>query len=446
MELLVIGLNHNTAPIEIRECLAFPEDKLGEALSKVHALSSVKEDMIVSTCNRVEIYAATRETEKAVHDLKEFLCQYHGISLKEFEKSLYTHIGEEAVRHIFRVASSLDSMVLGEPQILGQIKDAYDTSQQANTSGLILHRLLHRAFHVAKRVRTETKIAISAVSVSSVAFELAETIFGTLEKKTVLLIGAGEMCELAARHLVAGGVERMLVTNRTYERAVSLAREFSGEAIPFEDMPQGLKKADIVMSATNSPQYLIGHDQITKVMKDRRQKPIFFIDIADPRDIEPNVGDVENVYLYNIDDLQKVANENVKDREKEAQKAETLVQDEVVKFVTWYRSLDVTPTIVALRKKFEEIRKRELEKTLSLHPDLSDKEKKSLEALTSAIINKILHTPVTLLKQTHEEAIADLYLDALNALFGLPEKSLETFLEKIEEKEEKEETNLEDAF
>ena len=446
MELLVIGLNHNTAPIEIRECLAFPEDKLGEALSKVHALSSVKEDMIVSTCNRVEVYAATRETDKAVHDLKEFLCQYHGISLKEFEKSLYTHIGEEAVRHIFRVASSLDSMVLGEPQILGQIKEAYDTSQQANTSGLILHRLLHRAFHVAKRVRTETKIAISAVSVSSVAVALAEKIFGTLEKKTVLLIGAGEMCELAARHLVAGGVEKMLVTNRTYERAVSLAQEFSGEAIPFEDMPQGLKKADIVMSATNSPQYLIGHDQITKVMKDRRQKPIFFIDIADPRDIEPKVGDVENVYLYNMDDLQKVANENVKDREKEAQKAETLVQDEVVKFVTWYRSLEVTPTIVALRKKFEEIRKKELEKTLSLHPNLSDKEKKSLEALTSAIINKILHAPITLLKQTNEEAIADLYLDALHALFGLPEKSLEAFLEKIEEEKEKEETHLEDAF
>ena len=446
MELLVIGLNHNTAPIEIRECLAFPEDKLEEALSKVHALSPVKEDMIVSTCNRVEVYATTRETEKAIHDLKGFLSQYHGISLKEFEKSLYIHVGEEAVRHIFRVASSLDSMVLGEPQILGQIKVAYDISQQANTSGLILHRLLHRAFHVAKRVRTETKIAISAVSVSSVAVELAKKIFGTLEKKTVLLIGAGEMCELAARHLVAGGVERMLVTNRTYERAVSLAQEFRGEAIPFEDLTQGLKKTDIVLSATNSPQYLIGHDQIAKVMKDRRQKPIFFIDIADPRDIEPKVGDMENVYLYNIDDLQKVANENVKDREKEAKKAETLVQDEVVKFVNWYRSLDVTPTIVALRKKFEEIRKKELEKTLSLHPDLSDKEKKSLEALTSAIINKILHTPVTLLKQTNEEAMADLYLDALHALFGLSETSLETTLKKLEETDDKEETNLEDAF
>jgi len=298
---------------------------------------------------------------------------------------------------------------------------------------------------VAKRVRTETKIVTGAVSVSSVAVELAEKIFGTLGKKTVLLIGAGEMCELAARHLVSGGVEKILVTNRTYERALSLAKEFRGEAILFEEMSQGLKKTDIVISATNSPQYLIGHDQITKVMKDRKQKPIFFIDISDPRDIEPKVGDVENVYLYNIDDLRKVANENIKDREKEAQRAETIVQDEVVKFVNWYRSLDVTPTIVALRKKFEEIRKKELEKTFSLHPDLSEKEKKSLESLTSAIINKILHAPITLLKQTNEEAMADLYLDALHALFGLSEKSLETFLEKFEEGEEKEEPKLEDA-
>ena len=423
MELLVVGLNHNTAPIEIRECLAFSEDKMEDALSKVHALPSVKENMIVSTCNRVEVYAATRETEKAVHDLRDFFSQYHGISLKDFEKSLYTHVGEEAVRHIFRVASSLDSMVLGEPQILGQIKEAYDFSQQVNTSGLILHRLLHRAFHVAKRVRTETKIAISAVSVSSVAVELAEKIFGTLEKKTVLLIGAGEMCELAARHLVSGGIEKILVTNRTYERAVSLAQEFRGEAIPFEEMGLGLKKTDIVISATNSPQYLIGHDQITKVIRDRKQRPIFFIDIADPRDIEPKVGDIENVYLYNIDDLQKVANDNIKDREKEAQKAETIVQDEVVKFVNWYHSLEVTPTIIALREKFEAIRNRELGKILSLYPNLTEKEKQSLEAMTSAIINKILHGPLTLLKQTDEETMADLYLDTLRTLFQLPEKS-----------------------
>jgi glutamyl-tRNA reductase len=422
MELLVVGLNHKTAPIEIRECLAFPEDKIAEAVSKVHALPSLKENMILSTCNRVEVYAATRETEKATHELKEFLSQYHGVSLKEFEKSLYFHIGEEAVRHIFRVASSLDSMVVGEPQILGQIKDAYDISQQAKTSGLILHRLLHRAFHVAKRVRTETKIGNSAVSVSFVAVELAKKIFDTLERKTVLLIGAGEMSELAAQHLVSGGIEKVLVTNRTYERAVTLSQQFKGEAIPFEEMSQGLRKADIVISATDAPQYLIRHDQVSKVMKDRRQKPIFFIDIADPRDIEPKVGNIENVYLYNIDDLQKVVNDNIQDRKKEAARAENIVQDEVIKFVNWYRSLDVTPTIVALMEKFEEIRKKELEKTFSLHPNFSDKERKSLEAMTSAIINKILHEPVTILKRKDEGLMVDLYLDAIRAIFQLAEK------------------------
>ncbi len=425
MELIVIGLNHKTAPIEIRERLAFPEDGMEKTLSQVKSLSSLKENMILSTCNRVEIYAAAREIEKAILDLKDFLSQYHGLPLKEFEKNLYLFIGEEAVRHIFRVASSLDSMVVGEPQILGQIKSAYNIAAEAKTSELILHRLLHRAFHVAKRVRTETKIGNSAVSVSFVAVELAKKIFGTLEKRSVLLIGAGEMCELAAQHLVSGGIEKVLVTNRTYERAVTLAQEFRGEPIPFEEIYRGLRMVDIVISATNSPQYLLHHEEVTKVIRDRKQKPIFFIDIADPRDIEPRVGDIENVYLYNIDDLQKVAHDNIQDRVKEAQKAEAIVQEEVVKFVNWYHSLEVTPTIIALRKKFEEIRNKELAKTLSIHPHFSDKERQSLEALTSAIINKILHDPLTLLKQKNEEAMADLYLDALRTLFGLLTKSAE---------------------
>ena len=433
MELVVVGLNHNTAPIEIRECLAFPENKMEEALSRVHAIPSVRESMIVSTCNRVEVYAAARQTENAILDIKHFLSQYHGLPLKEFEKNLYSHIGEEAVKHIFRVASSLDSMVVGEPQILGQMKSAYQMATESKVSGLVIHRLLHRAFHVAKRVRTETKIGNSAVSVSSVAVELAQKIFGTLEKKTVLLIGAGEMCQLAARHLVAGGVGKVLVTNRTYERAVALAQEFNGEALPIDEITQGLKKGDIVISATDSRQPLIGHDQVAKVIKERKQKPIFFIDIADPRNIETRVGDIENVYLYNIDDLKKVADENIQDRKKEAQKAETVVEEEVVKFTNWYRSLEVTPTITALRKRFEEIRKKELEKTFSLHPSLSEKEKRSLEALTQAIINKILHPPMTLLKQTNEEAMADLYLDALRTLFDLSEKPVEMPLEELEE-------------
>ena len=434
MELIVLGLNHKTAPIEIRERLAFPEDRIETALHQVKSLTSLKENMILSTCNRVEIYAASRDIENAILDLKHFLSRYHALSLKEFEKNLYSFVGEEAVKHIFRVASSLDSMVVGEPQILGQIKSAYNIAVESKTSGLILHRLLHRAFHVAKRVRTETKIGDRAVSVSFVAVELAKKIFETLEKKTVLLIGAGEMCELAARHLVSEGVEKVLVTNRTYERAVALAQEFKGEAIPFDEIGQGLTKADIVISATDSPQYLIHHDQVTKVIKDRKNRPIFFIDIADPRNIEPSVGDIENVYLYNIDDLKKVADENIKDRGKEAQKAEAIVQEEVIKFVNWYHSLEVTPTIVALRKKFEEIGKKELEKTLSLHPNLSDKEKKSLEALTSAILNKILHTPSTLLKQSNDEAMADLYLDTLRTLFQLPEASPESF-DETKEKE-----------
>lgn len=426
MELIVIGLNHKTASIDLRERLAFAEDDMETALHQVKSLPSLRENMILSTCNRVEICAVVREREKGVLDLKHFLSQYHGLPVKEFEKNLYTLVGEEAVKHIFRVASSLDSMVVGEPQILGQIKSAYEMAVESKTSGIILHRLLHRAFHVAKRVRTETKIGDSAVSVSSVAVELAQKIFETLEKKTVLLIGAGEMCELAARHLVSGGVEKVLVTNRTHERAVALAQEFNGQAIPFDKMNQGLKRVDIVISATDSPQYLIQRDQMAKVIKERKHQPIFFIDIADPRNIEPSVGEIENVYLYNIDDLKKVADENIKDRGKEAQRAEAIVQGEVTKFVNWYHSLEVTPTIVALRNKFEEIRKRELEKTLSLHPYLSDKEKKSLEALTSAILNKILHTPSTLLKQSNEEAMADLYLDTLRTLFQLPEASPES--------------------
>jgi glutamyl-tRNA reductase len=423
LELIIIGLNHKTASIEVREKLAFQEPEMENALSQAHSLPSLKENMILSTCNRVEIYAISQNAEKGILDLKDFLSRFHNLPLINFEKSLYLLIGEEAVRHIFRVASSLDSMVVGEPQILGQIKAAYTVATESNTSGLILHRLLHRAFHVAKRVRSETRIGDSAVSISSVAVELAESIFGSLEQRSVLLIGAGEMCELAARHLVAGGAGKILVTNRTYERAVSLAKEFNGEAIPFDEMGQGLKKADIVISATDAPQYLLNHDQVVKVMKERRQRPIFFIDIADPRDIAPEVGDIENAYLYNIDDLQKVANENIKDREKEAQKAEAIVHDEVVNFVHWYQSLEITPTIIALRNKFEEIRKRELEKMLSLHPNFSEKERRSLEALTSAIINKILHDPLTRLKQKDEEAMSDFYVNTLRALFQLPEQT-----------------------
>ncbi len=429
MDLVVIGLNHETAPLEIRERLAFQEHDLKDALWQARSLFSVKENMILSTCNRVEIYAATHEKGKAGPELKCFLSSYHGLPLNQFEGSLYCLDEEEGVRHIFRVASSLDSMVKGEPQILGQIKAAYILATESKTAGPLLNKLLHRAFHVAKRVRTETKISNSAVSVSFVAVELAKKIFGSLEGKTVLLIGAGEMCELAARHLVSGGIEKVLVTNRTYGRAVALAQEFRGEPIPFEQISQGLKRADIVISSTGASQYLLRHDQVAQILRDRKQKPIFLIDIAVPRDIEPTVNDIENAYLYNMDDLQKVVDRNIKNREKEAERAEAIVSQEVVKFLQWHRSLEVTPTIIALRARFEKIRKRELDKTFSLYPHFSDRERQSLEVLTSAIINKILHEPVTLLKQRGQDGVSDLYVDALQNLFKLSEDPVETVTE-----------------
>jgi glutamyl-tRNA reductase len=433
MEIVVIGLNHKTAPIEIRECLAFQEEDLEKALGQAQALPSLRENMILSTCNRVEVYAVAPDPEPAIVALKTFLAQFHQFALKEFEGHLYVHSGEEAVQHVFRVASSLDSMVVGEPQILGQIKDAYETAIQRKTSGLILHRLLHNAFHVAKRVRTETRIGNSAVSVSSVAVELAQKIFETLEERVILLIGAGEMCELAAQHLLSGGVGKVLVTNRTYERAQNLAQKFRGDAIPFEEIHLGLMKADIVICATDARQYILEHGQVARIMKERKQRPIFFIDIADPRNIEPRVNDLENVYLYNIDHLQKVANDHIQDREMEARKAEAIVKEEVDNFVHWYRSLGFTPTIVALRKKFEEIRQKELGKTFSRLPGLSDQERNSLEALTSAIVNKILHSPLSFLKKMGEDHTSSVYLDAIQTLFQLTVLPPETSSGKSEE-------------
>lgn len=433
-EIIVLGLNHRTAPIEIRERLSFHETELEKALLQINSLPSIKENIILSTCNRVEIYATVQKPDNAFEELKEFLSQYHKIPIKDFEKNLYLLTGEEAIKHVFRVASSLDSMVVGEPQITGQVKSSYSMANDLKTSGFILQRLFNRAFHVAKRVRTETKISLNPVSVSSVAVELAQKIFGNLEKKNILLIGAGEMSELAARHFIHAGVEKILITNRTYERALSLAQEFKGEAIPFEEMNRALVKADIVLSATDSQNYIIRYDQIVRVMKERKQRPIFFIDISDPRNIEPRVGEIGNVYLYNIDDLQNIADENIKDRQNEAQKAEKIVQEEVIKFVKWYRSLEVTPTIIALRKKFDEIRKKELEKAFSLHPELSEKEKRSIEAMTSAIINKILHDPLTRLKGNNDEISVDFYIDAIRSLFHLTD--LDSNVKKDEEEKD----------
>ncbi len=419
MDLLVIGINHKTAPVEIRERVSFSGEELGRSLRKVLEHPEFTEDMILSTCNRVEIYATTRDPEMGIVALKNFLAEYHGVSLDEFEKSLYIHSGRGAVRHIFRVASSLDSMVVGEPQILGQIKEAHSLAVSHNTLGIILNKLLHRAFHVAKKVRTETKIGNSAVSISYAAVELAKKIFGTLEGKAVMLLGAGEMAELAAKHLVAVGAQRVIVVSRTYRRAVDLAMTFDGEAIEFDGFRESLKEMDIVISSTGAPHYILGPEDVVGVIKARKNKPMFFIDIAVPRDIDPGVNEIENVYLYDIDDLQAVVDTNREHREREAMKAEEIVEEEVLKFYNWYTSLDLVPTIISLKEKFEEIRKRELSKTLSSFARITKKERKSLEALTSAIVKKILHDPITFMKNPNLNTDTAEYVNAVRKLFRL---------------------------
>jgi len=421
MNVVIVGLSHKTAPVEIREKVAFSPTAMEQPLHTLVELPDVNEGVIVSTCNRVELYAVSRNPDAAEQQLRRFFSSWHELDPEELEKHLYAFQGEEAIRHVYRVSASLDSMVIGEPQILGHIKTAYGYATEFKTAGIILNRLLHKAFSVAKRVRNETEIASNAVSVSFAAVELARKIFDTLEDKTVLLIGAGEMCELAAKHFVTSGVPRVLVTNRTLERAEKLAEEFNGRAIPFETFPDQLDQADIVLTSTGAPDYILSRTQVDETLKRRRNRPMFFIDIAVPRDIDPAVNKLANVYLYDVDDLQGVVQANLKQRQKEAKKAEAIIDDEIGQFYKWLSELDIVPTIVALRKQFDEIRRQELEKTLSKNSAFGDTERKALEGLTNAIINKLLHAPIANLKRSQDDPVGDTYVDAVRALFELPE-------------------------
>ncbi len=420
MHIVIVGLSHKTAPVEIREKLAFAPTAMERPLRKLLELQPIAEGLIVSTCNRVELCAASKEPEAAMAAMRRFLADYHEISLDEISDHLYDYQGEDAIRHLFRVASSLDSMVLGEPQILGQIKTAYGYASEYKTAGLILNRFLHKAFSVAKRVRTETAIASNAVSVSFAAVELARKIFDQLDNKAVMIIGAGEMCELAARHFVTNGVSKVLVTNRTFERAEKLAAEFQGKAVPFEYFVEHLAETDIVLTSTGAPNFILGQRHMEEVLKRRKNRPMFLIDIAVPRDIDPKVNDLDNAYLYDVDDLQGVVQANLKERKKEASKAEAIVEQEIGQFHQWLANLEVKPTIIALRRKLEEIRQQEVEKTFGNLKDLSDKERKSIEAMANAIINKILHQPTAILKQSQNDTSGEDYVDAIRTLFDLP--------------------------
>jgi glutamyl-tRNA reductase len=372
------------------------------------------------------VIAASGDAASASKDINAFLAQQkaerHAGSLDDH---VYTYEGAAAVRHLFRVAASLDSMGIGEPQILGQLKQYYDAAQQAGSVGAILHRLFHRSFSVAKRVRSETGIGSGAVSVSSIAVDLAKRIFDRFDDKTVMLIGAGKIGDLMARHLQSHGVKNLMVTNRTFERAVDLAEKIQGNPIRFEDFPQYLKMADLVIGCPGAPDILIDALAVEKILRERKQKTMFFIDIGDRRNFDARINHLDNVYLYNIDDLKSVAEENLHERASEAEKAEAIVVDEVESFLRWLGSLDQVPTITALRQRFDDIRRGELEKSFGGGlKDLSPEQRAALEDMTSAMINKMLHEPISQLRRNSGEETVDatLYVAALKKLFDLEEK------------------------
>ncbi len=399
--LMVVGLNHHTTPVELREQLAFSDGALDASLPRLVDTETIREGAILSTCNRVEVVAHTPNLEAANEKICAFLAEEQRVDLPHFAPYLYTHINQEAVSHLFRVASSLDSLVVGEPQILGQVKDAYNASSALGALGTVLHRCFHKSFSVAKRVRTETSIAAKAVSVSSAAVDLACTIFDRLEDKTAMVIGVGEMGEQAVRHLRGRGIGTILVTNRTFRRAVELARTCTGTVVPFDQLEKYLYLADMVIGSANSSQYVLHSGMVQDALEERKRSPMFLIDLGVPRNFDPRLNNLDNVFLYDIDDLEQVVEDNKGKRQNEAVKAEAIVAEEVEKFWCWFVNQEITPTIVALREQAETIRMREVEKALAGLADLSPQVKESIEVLTRSLTNKLLHPPLVYLKQCH---------------------------------------------
>ncbi|MCB2148755.1 MAG: glutamyl-tRNA reductase [Deltaproteobacteria bacterium] len=418
-DIVLLGLNHKTAPVDVRECIAFTADETDQALVMLRDNPTIGESVLFSTCNRIELLMAVDECEAAVTLAKQFIAEFKKVPLSQFEKSLYQYVGDEAVRHTLQVAASLDSMVVGEPQILGQMKEAYRKATVEKTSGVILNKLLHRTFFVAKKIRTETGIGDHAVSISYAAIELGKKIFGDLEGKRVMLVGAGEMAELAVEHLIRNRAGTITVANRTFSRGVELADRFRGKAVKFEEIISCIKDVDIVISSTGATDYVLRKDQIKEAMKSRRNRSLFFIDIAVPRDIDPEINRINNAYVYDIDDLKGIVDENIEDRNREAVKAQRIIDEAVIGFRKWYDTLEVVPTIVSLRGKVEAIARQELDKTLGTMSHLSEADKQAIERMTGALVNKILHEPTDFLKKDGCRGNKSAALDLTRKLFNL---------------------------
>ena len=423
MRYQLIGVNHKSCPLEVRERMAIPESKLPDCCRDLSAHPGVEEAMIISTCNRVEMIT---HTTNGSADLRGFLHDHFHLTADELDAHLYEFREKEAVRHLFRVASSLDSMVIGEAQILGQVKEAYATARAVGAVRGQLDQLFTRAFAVAKRVRTETAVGSSSVSIASVAVELAKKIFGTLQGKTVFIVGAGKMSELAARHLIAHGCESIFVSNRTYDRAVGLAQRFNGQAIKFDDLYENCDKADIVITSTGSPKAIFRREHGEQFLARRKNKPMFFIDIAVPRDVSPEMAKLDGIFAYDIDDLQQAVSSHVADRRKEAELAEAIILSEVEKFEARFEArvntLDVVPTIVSLQDHLETIRQAEIDRVRGRMGPLTPEQEMAVEALTRGIIIKVMHTPITTLKTAARESEATTVIDVVRRLFNLHDK------------------------
>ncbi len=407
MPIVVFGLNHNTAPLDVREKLYVPEAVVPDLIRELKE-ENIGEAVILSTCNRTEFYFSCDDFEQSFKKFYGLLVGRFGLKAEWLEQYTYVFRNEDTYRHLFLVASGLDSMVVGEPQILGQVKDAYRLATDNSATGFLLDKVFHRTFNVAKRVRTETRIGYNPVSISSMAAELAKKIFGELKEKKILVVGVGEMCEIALKNFKKEGVGEIFITNRTFRNAQALAEDIAGIPRPFEDLPNLLTMVDMILTSTGSNKPIIDTNLVNTVMRKRKHKPLFFIDIAVPRDVEPAVNDLANVYLYDIDDLKNLSQHHLKDRLKESERAHTIIEEEVARFTAWIQQLDTNPLISRIYEKVEEMRIKELKKTLQKLKDADEETIRCIDILTKGIVNKLVHPHVVLIRQNKSPTVMEI--------------------------------------
>ena len=423
MSIILAGVSHHNTPLSIRERLYFPEGNMGEWLDRLAGYNGLDERLILSTCNRVEVYSAVDDLEQGLDAIHRFFLESRDVGREELDAHLYVHREAEATRHLFTVASSLDSMVVGEPQILGQVKEAYRVAQASGHAGKALTNLFSRAFRVAKKIREQTPIGESPVSVSSVAVDLAKRIFGSLAGKNVLLLGAGEMGEAAARHLKASGADTLQVANRTLARAQELAAKLKGRAVSFDNLEQALIDADVVITSTASQGFILDKPTVAAALERRRDAPVFLIDISVPRNVAPDVNELENAYLYDVDDLQSVAADNLRGREEVARDARVILESEVQTYLARQKAEDLRRTFAAIRFFAESMRQTEVEKTILRLPELGGDGRDALDAMTKALVNKLLHQPFAVLRRMAEEDVEGISVESVQKLFGVEPES-----------------------